>query len=80
MVKHDEFLGLSAQKLIDIIKSDDLNVPSEDPVYEACIKWLEYSKQERIPIFHTVNISKQKLSSFKIYLFNEIKLKKKLFI
>ncbi|CAF0825285.1 unnamed protein product [Brachionus calyciflorus] len=66
VVKHEEFLGLTAPKLIDIIKSDNLNVTCEEYVYEACIKWLEHSPTDRISIFHTI-LEHVRLSLLKSY-------------
>ncbi|XP_048465841.1 kelch-like protein 20 isoform X1 [Rhincodon typus] len=39
--KQEEFLSLSTEKLIEIISSDDLNIPSEEMVFEAVVLWLE---------------------------------------
>eukprot|EP00061_Rhincodon_typus_P004835 g23530.t1 len=35
--KQEEFLSLSTEKLIEIISSDDLNIPSEEMVFEAVV-------------------------------------------
>ncbi|XP_078096673.1 LOW QUALITY PROTEIN: kelch-like protein 24 [Mustelus asterias] len=37
----EEFLSLSAEKLTEIIASDDLSIPSEEMVFEAVVLWLE---------------------------------------
>lgn len=52
--KHDEFLSISQNLLIDIIKNDDLNVANEDLVYDACVKWLKHSFDSRIEQFYQV--------------------------
>ncbi|XP_028278028.1 kelch-like protein 10 [Parambassis ranga] len=43
----EEFLQLSAQDVIDIISSDDLNVRQEAAVFEAIIRWITHEPQER---------------------------------
>lgn len=43
----DEFLQLSVDELLEIIKDDKLAVRSEDDVYNAVMKWAEHSPRER---------------------------------
>ncbi|XP_028283314.1 kelch-like protein 10 [Parambassis ranga] len=43
----EEFLQLSAQDVIDIISSDNLNVRQEAAVFEAIIRWITHEPQER---------------------------------
>ncbi|XP_077086819.1 kelch-like protein 20 isoform X3 [Siphateles boraxobius] len=45
--QQEEFLSLCADKLTEIISSDDLNVPKEETVFEAAIVWLEKSSSRR---------------------------------
>ncbi|XP_033908286.2 kelch-like protein diablo isoform X2 [Acipenser ruthenus] len=41
--KQEEFLSLCADKLTEIIASDELNVPKEETVFEAVLLWLQKS-------------------------------------
>ena len=41
-----EFLELPAERLVEIIRYDDLQA-SEEEVFEACIQWLQYNTEER---------------------------------
>ena len=50
----EEFLTLSQTKLIDLVRDDSLEVPNEDVVYNACIKWLHHAIEERSQTFHKV--------------------------
>ncbi|KAI0980367.1 hypothetical protein GJ496_011875 [Pomphorhynchus laevis] len=43
----EEFLHLDKSQLIDIISSDDLSVCSEEDVYSAVIKWIEFDVDKR---------------------------------
>lgn len=45
----EEFLELSANGLIELVKSEELNVQSEEQVYESVMKWVEHSVTERSP-------------------------------
>ncbi|KAG9343497.1 hypothetical protein JZ751_013663 [Albula glossodonta] len=45
----EEFMLLPANQLIDIISSDELNVRSEEQVFNAVMAWVKYSIQERRP-------------------------------
>ena len=47
VVEHEEFLLLPVNQLIDIISSDELNVRSEEQVYQAAISWIKYNISER---------------------------------
>ncbi|XP_003242520.1 kelch-like protein 2 isoform X2 [Acyrthosiphon pisum] len=38
----DEFLSLSSEKLIKLISTDKLNVPSEKKVFESVIRWVKH--------------------------------------
>ncbi|CAJ0946515.1 unnamed protein product, partial [Mesorhabditis belari] len=57
----DEFLQLLLDQLLSLISSDELNVGSEEQVYEAAIRWIRYDLPNR----------RQNLS--KVRLFEEIK-------
>ncbi|XP_068996663.1 kelch-like protein 10 [Embiotoca jacksoni] len=43
----EEFLSLSAQKLVQIIESDQLNVKQEKTVYEAILRWIDFAPEDR---------------------------------
>ena len=45
--KAEEFLGLAVEELEDFVKSDQINVNSEEDVYEAVTRWLKSSPEER---------------------------------
>jgi kelch-like protein 1/4/5 len=47
VIKNQEFLMLSAEDVATLLQSDDLNVSSEESVYDALIKWLEYDLKNR---------------------------------
>lgn len=48
-MESEEFMLLPANQLIDIISSDELNVRSEEQVFNAVMAWVKYSIQERRP-------------------------------
>ncbi|CAF1104954.1 unnamed protein product [Didymodactylos carnosus] len=52
VVQQEEFINVSAQKLIEFIKDDDIHVICEDEIFDACLKWLNYSLEERAKEFH----------------------------
>lgn len=56
----DEFLNLSFDDLLDIIRRDEINVTSEEKVFEACIKWVKYNEEERSSLLPEV-LSKVRL-------------------
>jgi hypothetical protein len=39
----------------NLIEEDDLRIASEDEVYEACLRWLNYAPEQRKTDFHTVS-------------------------
>ncbi|XP_071443536.1 kelch-like ECH-associated protein 1B [Hetaerina americana] len=47
--QEEEFLQLSACQLVALIKRDELNVQEEREVYNAVLKWVKYSEEERTP-------------------------------
>ncbi|XP_012377513.1 kelch-like protein 20 isoform X2 [Dasypus novemcinctus] len=49
VMESEEFMLLPANQLIDIISSDELNVRSEEQVFNAVMAWVKYSIQERRP-------------------------------
>ena len=49
VMKHEEFLQLPMSQLIDIISSDELNVSSEEEVFQSVMNWIKYNMEERRP-------------------------------
>lgn len=47
VMESEEFLLLPVNQLIDIISSDELNVRSEEQVYNAITSWVKYNVAER---------------------------------
>ncbi|XP_060856500.1 ring canal kelch homolog isoform X1 [Metopolophium dirhodum] len=47
VVKCDEFLYLSCEKVIQLISCDDLAVPFEEKVFECVINWVKYDLNSR---------------------------------
>ncbi|KAK6194677.1 hypothetical protein SNE40_000267 [Patella caerulea] len=47
VMESEEFLLLPVNQLVEIISSDELNVRSEEQVYQAVMGWVKYSIQER---------------------------------
>uniref|UniRef100_U5EHJ6 Kelch-like protein diablo n=1 Tax=Corethrella appendiculata TaxID=1370023 RepID=U5EHJ6_9DIPT len=43
----DDFLALNFDELIDIIRRDELNVPNEENIFEACMKWVKFDQETR---------------------------------
>ncbi|XP_072504681.1 kelch-like protein 20 isoform X1 [Notamacropus eugenii] len=54
VMESEEFMLLPANQLIDIISSDELNVRSEEQVFNAVMAWVKYSIQERRPLLPQV--------------------------
>ncbi|KAI9579963.1 kelch-like protein 18 [Glossina fuscipes] len=50
----DEFLALDFDELIDLIKRDELNVISEEVIFEACMKWVKNGEEKRASMFPQV--------------------------
>ncbi|CAH2047275.1 unnamed protein product, partial [Iphiclides podalirius] len=47
VVKHQEFLTLQADQLASLLKSDDLNVVSEENVFESLMTWVQHDNVNR---------------------------------
>uniref|UniRef100_A0A182N2A3 Kelch-like protein diablo n=1 Tax=Anopheles dirus TaxID=7168 RepID=A0A182N2A3_9DIPT len=43
----DEFVALSYSELIDVIGRDELNVKSEECIFEACMRWVKHEQDTR---------------------------------
>ncbi|CAF1499619.1 unnamed protein product [Rotaria magnacalcarata] len=54
VAQQDEWLHVSAQKIVEFIKEDDLRVASEDEVFEACLRWLNHAPEQRKTDFHSI--------------------------
>lgn len=57
VMESEEFMLLPANQLIDIISSDELNVRSEEQVFNAVMAWVKYSIQERRPQLPQVSLA-----------------------
>ena len=55
VMESEEFMLLPINQLVDIISSDELNVRSEEQVYNAIMAWVKYNIQERRPHLPTVS-------------------------
>ncbi|XP_055354805.1 kelch-like protein 2 [Paramacrobiotus metropolitanus] len=44
-----DFLQMDAQQVAELLASDDLEVSSEDQVWEAVQRWLDHDRPERLP-------------------------------
>jgi len=47
VIQHEEFLQLKFSELEDICKSDEIEVPNEEVIYNAVLSWLKYNEDER---------------------------------
>ncbi|XP_055303872.1 ring canal kelch homolog isoform X2 [Sitodiplosis mosellana] len=47
VIQYDEFLNLTSEQLLSLVKSDHLTVASEEKVYESVISWIQFDAQER---------------------------------
>lgn len=48
VIQHEEFLLLSASQLTELLRDDNLNVVSEQVVFEAVLSWIRHKLQDRI--------------------------------
>lgn len=46
-MRSDEFLELDLQPLMDVLHSDELNVKSEEVVFDALIRWIDHQVDQR---------------------------------
>ena len=68
LCREQEFLALPSDKLLEIIKDDELDVASEEEVYTACIAWLEHDFELRR--VHILDIIKSlRLANVSAYFF-----------
>lgn len=54
VIRHEEFLELSAGKLIEFISSDYLNVRKEELLFEGVLTWLKHSPETRTEGFEEI--------------------------
>lgn len=47
VIKDDDYLQLDEQHLLTLLKSDELNVWSEEQVFNALVKWVDYDVDSR---------------------------------
>ncbi|XP_034829155.1 kelch-like protein 5 [Maniola hyperantus] len=47
VVKHQEFLTLQTEQLSNLLKSDDLNVETEETVFESLMTWVQHDNANR---------------------------------
>ncbi|XP_047111182.1 kelch-like protein 12 [Schistocerca piceifrons] len=52
--RSEEFLNLSAAKLVEFVSSDNLEVEGEDTVFQAIMRWFNHSPELRRQEFHKV--------------------------
>lgn len=64
MTESEEFLLLPVNQLIDIISSDELNVRSEEQVFNAVLAWVKYNVAERRGHLPQVCFSFSKINFF----------------
>lgn len=53
-MESEEFMDLPVNQLMDIISSDELNVRSEEQVFNAVMAWVKYNVTERRPFLGQV--------------------------
>ena len=54
-MESEEFLLLPVNQLVDVISSDEVNVRTEEQVFNACMAWVRYNVQERKQCLSTVS-------------------------
>lgn len=57
VMESEEFLLLPVNQLVDIISSDELNVRSEEQVYNAVVNWVKFNIAERRSHLPVVSVS-----------------------
>jgi kelch-like protein 20 len=64
VVESDEFLMLPMAQLIEIISSEELNVRSEEQVFNAIMAWIRHDVSQRRQFLSTVCLEKCQLFIF----------------
>lgn len=54
VVHSDEFMALSFEELLLLVQRDELNVPTEEPIFEACMKWVKAEHVDRTSLLPQV--------------------------
>ena len=54
--QHEEFINLPADKLVEIISSDDLEVDKEEETFAAVLRWLHHDLSGRQDHLHKVRV------------------------
>lgn len=44
---NNEMLSLSCEDLLDIINDDALNTKNEEPIWEFCLRWIDFDEKNR---------------------------------
>lgn len=73
MCHQEEFLGLTANKLIELTASDELEVEKEETVFQAVARWYNHSPETRGTNFYLVIFLLTTCSELYIWLFNKIR-------
>ncbi len=47
VVESEEFLKLELDRILELLSATDLAVPSEESVFEACMKWVKFDPAKR---------------------------------
>uniref|UniRef100_UPI00398F345E kelch-like protein 12 n=1 Tax=Pristiophorus japonicus TaxID=55135 RepID=UPI00398F345E len=47
VVQHEEFMLLNKEEVEKLIRCDEIQVDSEEPVFEAVLNWVKHSQKER---------------------------------
>lgn len=50
VIQHEEFLLLPVSQLVELLRDDNLNVVSEQVVFEALLSWIKHKLSERISL------------------------------
>ena len=64
VTKEDEFVELTNGQLISLVKKDELNVPDEEDVFNAVLRWVEHSPAKRKDWFYNILKVMSKLPIF----------------
>lgn len=44
---NDDIINLQIEDLLDIINDDALNAKNEEPIWEFCVRWIEFDEKNR---------------------------------
>lgn len=54
VMRHEEFLEISANKLVEFISSDNLKIDKEERLFEGALSWLKHSPESRMEGFEKI--------------------------